>query len=615
MAEQSRSLDFLGDLRRTHHCNELRPADVGSRAVLMGWVHRRRDLGSLIFIHLRDREGITQVVFNKELSEEVHSHAELLRNEFVVAVEGPVVRRSEDTINPNLDTGEGEVLASAATALNPSKTPPFDVSQDSQVDELLRMRYRYLDLRRPSMRENLRLRHRVVKFIRDYLDERNFIEIETPILIKSTPEGARDYLVPSRLHAGSFYALPQSPQQMKQLLMVAGTERYFQIARCFRDEDPRADRQPEFTQLDLEMAFVDRDDIVELMVDLYVSLIQTVRPERHIPQPVPRFTFEEAMARFGSDKPDIRFGLEIVDFSDLIAGSEFQVFASVVQSGGIVRGFAAPGMASIPRRQADDLIELAKRFGARGLVTIALDESAPSLDALTLDHVRTPARALSLDEVKAIASRCGAAPGDLILIVAGPADMTAPVLGQLRATLGERLGLADPNTIALCVISDFPLFDWNENEGRWDSVHHPFTAPFDEHWDRIRTDPGGLLSKAYDLAANGYELAGGSIRIHERSRQESIFETLGHSPESVESQFGHLLEAFEYGAPPHGGFAGGIDRLVMILADKAESIRDAIAFPKTQVGVDPLFGSPSPVDEGQLVELHLALIPKNDDPA
>ena len=605
----------MNDLLKSISSGDLRPSHIGQEVTLAGWVHRRRDHGGLIFIDLRDSTGLVQIVFHPEEAPDAFSTAERFRGEWVVQVSGSVRARPEGTQNPNLDTGEVEVLASAATALNPSKTPPFDVSQDSQVDELLRMRYRYLDLRRPAMRENLRLRHRVVKFIRDYLDERNFIEIETPILIKSTPEGARDYLVPSRLHAGSFYALPQSPQQMKQLLMVAGTDRYFQIARCFRDEDPRADRQPEFTQLDLEMAFVERDDIVDLMVDLYVSLIQTVRPEMRVPQPVPRFTFEEAMARFGSDKPDIRFGLGIADFSDLIASSEFQVFASVVQSGGVVRGFAAPGMASIPRRQADDLIELAKRFGARGLVTIALDESAPSLDALTLDHIRTPARALSLDEVKGIASRCGAAPGDLILIVAGPADMTAPVLGQLRATLGERLGLADPNTIALCVISDFPLFDWNKNEGRWDSVHHPFTAPFDEHWDRIHTDPGAILSKAYDLAANGYELAGGSIRIHERSRQESIFETLGHSPEGVESQFGHLLEAFEYGAPPHGGFAGGIDRLVMVLADKAESIRDAIAFPKTQVGVDPLFGSPSPVDEGQLVELHLALIPKNDDPA
>ena len=595
-------------------CGQLRPEHTGQTVTLAGWVHRRRDHGGLVFIDLRDSTGIVQVVFHPQDAPVAFGVAERFRAEWVTQITGAVRPRPEGTANPNLDTGAVEVLASDAVVLNQAKTPPFDVTQDAPVDELLRMRYRYLDLRRPFMRENLRLRHRVVKFIRDYLDERGFAEIETPILIKSTPEGARDYLVPSRIHQGSFYALPQSPQQLKQLLMVAGADRYFQIARCFRDEDPRADRLPEFTQLDLEMAFVDRDDVVALMCDLYADLIRTVCPDKRVPLPIPHLSYHDAMDRFGSDKPDLRFGLEIADFSHIVSESEFKVFSSIIENRGVVKGFAAPGLASIPRRQIDDLIEMAKRYGARGLVTIALDEAAGTLDALTLEHVRTSARALPLSEITAMAAECGAAPGDLILIVAGEQERSSAVLGQLRSHIGERLGLADPNTIALCVITDFPLFDWNANESRWDSVHHPFTSPFDEHWERLEDDPCSMLSKAYDLAANGYELAGGSIRIHERARQEAIFRTLGHSPENVEAQFGHLLEAFEYGAPPHGGFAGGIDRLVMLLADGADSIRDAIAFPKTQVGADPLFGAPSPVEQAQLDELGLALAPRSADP-
>ena len=593
-------------------CGALRLEHVGQEATLAGWAHRRRDHGGLIFIDLRDSTGVAQVVFHPEDAPEAFAAAERFRGEWVVQVAGVVKERPEGTANPALPTGDVEVLASTAVVLNAAKTPPFDVSQDAQVDELLRMRYRYLDLRRAFMRENLKLRHDVVKFIRDYLDERGFVEIETPILIKSTPEGARDFLVPSRLHAGSFYALPQSPQQLKQLLMVAGVDRYFQIARCFRDEDPRADRLPEFTQLDLEMAFVERDDIMDLMADLYVRLIAAVRPDKRVPLPAPRFTYDEAMARFGSDKPDIRFGLELADLSDVAASSEFRVFSGAVTGGGVVKGFAAPGMAAIPRRQADELVELAKRYGAQGLVTVALDESAGTLDALTLDHVRTPARALSIDEIKAMAAKCGAGPGDLLLIAAGPRAHAETVLGQLRLNIADRLGLADPDTIALCLISDFPLFEWNDNEGRWDSVHHPFTSPIEGHWEALEENPGAVLSNAYDLAANGYELAGGSIRIHQREQQERIFRVLGHSPEAVEEQFGHLLEAFEYGAPPHGGFAGGIDRLVMILSDTAESIRDTIAFPKTQIGVDPLFGAPAPVDKPQLDQLRLAVLPPDE---
>ncbi len=593
-------------------CGELRLEHVGQGVSLAGWVHRRRDHGGLIFIDLRDSSGLAQVVFHPEHAPEAFRTAERFRNEWVVQVAGVTQARPEGTANPSIATGEVEASAASAVVLNAAKTPPFDVSQDGQVDELLRMRHRHLDLRRPFMRENLRLRHEVVKFIRNYLDERGFVEVETPILIKSTPEGARDFLTPSRIHPGSFYALPQSPQQLKQLLMVAGVDRYFQIARCFRDEDPRADRLPEFTQLDLEMAFVERSDVMDLMAEMYVELIGAVRPEKRVPLPVARFTYDEAMSRFGSDKPDIRFGLELADVSDIVAGSEFRVFAGAVAGGGAVKGFAAPGMGAIPRRQADELVELARGYGAQGLVVIALDGAAGTLDDLTLEQTRTPARALSLEEIKGIARRCGGRPGDLLLVAAGERRQTEEALGQLRLNVAERLGLADRDTIALCLVSEFPLFEWNKGEGRWDSVHHPFTSPFEEHWGLLPEDPGAALSNAYDLAANGHELAGGSIRIHQRERQERVFEVLGHTAENVEAQFGHLLEAFEYGAPPHGGFAGGIDRLVMLLSDSAESIRDVIAFPKTQTGVDPLFGAPSPVEPEQLRELGLAALGDSD---
>jgi len=463
------------------------------------------------------------------------------------------------------------------------------------------------------MRENLRLRHRILKYIRDYLDDRAFIEVETPILIKSTPEGARDYLVPSRVHPGSFYALPQSPQQLKQLLMVAGMDRYFQIARCFRDEDLRADRQPEFTQLDLEMAFVEPDDVIELMVDLYVGMAKELAPQKNIILPVPHISYADAMSRFGSDKPDLRYGLELADLTDIIQNSEFNVFAGAVREGGVVKGIAAPGIGDITRRQVDELVSLARTFGAGGLVTIAIDASAASVDALTLEQVRTPARALSLDEIKAIATKVGATPGDLVLIAAGPQSKVEPVLGQLRGHMAQRLGLADPNTLAFCVITEFPLLEWKEEEQRWHAMHHPFTSPLDDQWDLLKSDPGAVIAKAYDLAANGSELAGGSVRIFQRERQESMFNVLGYAREEVNELFGHLLEAFEFGAPPHGGFAGGIDRLVVTLSSHAESIRDAMAFPKTQAGVDPLFGSPSPVTDAQLSDLRLALVPADSD--
>ena len=592
-------------------CGKLGLEHEGQSVTIAGWVHRRRDHGGLIFIDLRDSTGIVQVVIHPDAADAFRT-AESFRNEWVVQFEGTVGKRPEGTENPNLSTGAIEVAAASTAVLNPAKTPPFDVTQDAQVDEALRMRYRYLDLRRESMRDNLRLRYRIVKYIRDYLDELGFIEVETPILIKSTPEGARDYLVPSRNHAGSFYALPQSPQQLKQLLMVAGTDRYFQIARCFRDEDLRADRQPEFTQLDLEMAFAEPEDAIALMVDLYVTMAQALAPTKQVILPVPRLTYAEAMARFGSDKPDLRFELELADLTDLVASSPFQVFSNAVGAGGVVEGFCVPGLGGIPRRQVDELVSLARTYGAGGLVTIALDAAAQSLDALTLGHVRTPARALPIDAIKAVAARVGAGPGDLVLIAAGPRQNVEPVLGQLRQQMGKRLGLADPNTIAFCVVTDFPLVEWDADRERWHAVHHPFTAPRDDDWPLLETDPGAVISKAYDLAANGSELAGGSIRIHRREQQERMFSVLGYQRDEVDELFGHLLEAFEYGAPPHGGFAGGIDRLVVTLSNSAESIRDAIAFPKTQAGVDLLFGAPSPVGQAQLDELHLAITAHED---
>ena len=593
---------------KSHSCGELNRTHVGSRVTLAGWVHRRRDHGGLTFIDLRDREGIVQVVYNPELAAECHRIATEMRNEYVVSVTGKVSLRPEGTVNPKLPTGEIEIIAEETKILNPSLTPPFYINEDVEVDENIRLKYRYLDIRRERMKDNLILRHRVIKYMRDFLDKRGFIEVETPILIKSTPEGARDYLVPSRLHPGEFYALPQSPQQIKQLLMVAGMEKYFQIAKCFRDEDNRADRQPEHTQLDIEISFVEEEDIFNLIEELYTSMIEKLKPEFKPLKPFPRLSYADVMERFGSDKPDLRFGMELADLSDIAAGTEFGVFSRAVTEGGKVKGICAPGCAGYSRGQLDELNKLVRTLGAAGILTIALDSSAGSLDDITIDNVKSVAsKYLTVEQVKAIAERMNAGPGDLMLIAAGNIKMVNMVLDTLRNEMGKRLYLIPKDQLAFAFVVDFPLFEYDEKLGRWDSVHHPFSAPKDEDIPYIDTAPEKVTGRQYDLVCNGYELASGSIRIHQREIQNKVFNLLGYKDEEIRARFGHLLDAFEYGAPPHGGIAPGVDRLVMLLAGE-ENIREVMAFPKNQAAMDLTLNAPSPVSDEQLTELHLKLL-------
>ena len=587
---------------RTHTCNQLRAENEGQEVTLAGWVNRRRDHGGLIFIDLRDHDGLTQIVFDPNTSTEVHDNAGALRNEFVIQVTGRVRRRPEGQENPNLDTGDIEVEGQQLTILNKAKTPPFDVNKESPVDEGLRLRYRYLDLRRERMQRNIELRHAVVLYIRTFLAEEGFLEIETPILFKTTPEGARDYLVPARIHPGKFYALPQSPQQLKQLLMVAGFDRYFQIARCFRDEDQRGDRQPEFTQLDLEMSFVDQDDILKVIERMMIGLVEQTSDRQIMEIPFPRLSYQEVMDRFGRDNPDIRFGLELSDISDLVANSDFKVFSGTVAAGGIVKGINAKGLGHYSRKQIDELTEYVKDFGAKGLAWLIVGDSEAGPVAARSSF----AKFLSDAEVGAIINRLQGEPEDLLLFVADTWSVANESLGRLRLEIGNRLNLRDDNVLAFCWILDFPFLMWNEEEERWDPSHHLFTAPVDQDIPLLDSDPGRARGKQHDLVLNGNEVAGGSIRIHQRALQERVFELIGLQPDEARDRFGHLLEAFEYGTPPHGGIASGIDRLVMLLAGEP-NIREVIAFPKSQSAADLMAGAPSPVSEEQLRDLHIKL--------
>ncbi len=591
---------------KTHNCGELRKENVGSKVTLAGWADRRRDHGGLIFIDLRDREGVVQVVFDPEVSKECHAIASDVRNEYVLQVKGEVALRPPGTENPKLPTGEVEIIVNNTTILNAAKTPPFYINEDVEVDENLRLKYRYLDIRRNRLKNNLLLRAKVIRFMRDFMESKGFIDIETPILLKSTPEGARDYLVPSRIYPGKFYALPQSPQQFKQLLMVAGMEKYYQIARCFRDEDSRADRQPEFTQLDIEMSFVEEDDIINLTEELFTGMVAAVKPELRIIKPFPRLSYAEAMERFGSDKPDLRFGLELRDLSDIAAQSSFSIFRSAVAGGGKVRGICVPGCAGYSRSQLDELNKLAQSFGAQGLVTMAFAGTG-SIKDLTIEQVKSViTKFLTLEQIKQMAERFSANMGDLLLIVAGKPKVVDKVLDEMRREMGRRLNLADPNLMAFAFITDFPLFTWDEDLKRWGPTHHPFTSPRDADVALLDTAPEKVRAKHYDAICNGYELAGGSIRIHNPDLQRKVFHILGHSDEQIHTLFGHLLEAFEFGAPPHGGIAPGIDRIVMLLAGE-QTIREVIAFPKNQNAFDLMFNAPSEVTEEQLADLHIRL--------
>jgi aspartyl-tRNA synthetase len=581
----------LGDLTRSHTCGALRASDVGADVVLLGWVHRVRDLGGVTFIDVRDRAGVSQVVVRE--NDALMAAAKRLRSEFVVGVSGIVQRRSEDTVNPKLATGDVEVLAREIRILNEAKTPPFQISEDAPVSEDVRLRYRYLDLRRTRLQHNIGLRHRVTMAARRYFDEHGFWEIETPILAKSTPEGARDFLVPSRVHPGEFYALPQSPQIFKQILMIAGTDRYFQIVRCFRDEDQRADRQLEFTQVDVEVSFARPDLIYALIEPLMKRIFKEIG--REVTLPIRRMPYAEAIARYGTDKPDLRCGLEIHDVSEVFRDAEFRVFKQIVAEGGVVRGFAVPGGNRYSRSQLDVLVDQAKAMGFTGLIWVRPGQ--PPLSSV---------KALSEAVLRPALDRVGADGEDLLLMAAGPGEQTSKLLGQLRLAIAKRENLLRADAFEFLWVTDFPLLEYHEDDGRWYSMHHPFTAPMDEDVDKLESDPGVVRAKAYDLVLNGSEIGGGSIRIHDAGLQGRVFARLGISGEEARSRFGFFLDALEYGTPPHGGIALGLDRIVATLCGET-SIREVIAFPKTANAVDLMAGAPSAVDPKQLRELHLKI--------
>ncbi len=594
--------ESMKGLKRTHRCTEVSGANIGQEVTVMGWVQRRRNLGSLIFIDLRDRSGLLQIVFDEpKVGAEGFAKAETLRNEFVIAVTGTIEKRSA-AVNENLKTGDIEVIAEDVRILSESETPPFPIEENSQTKEDVRLRYRYLDLRRPDLQRNLMMKSRVSMLLRNFMEKEGFLEIETPMLTKSTPEGARDYLVPSRVHPGSFYALPQSPQLFKQLLMCSGYDRYFQIARCFRDEDLRADRQPEFTQADMELSFVDVDDVIEVNE----RLLQYVFKEAigvEVSLPIPRMTWQEAMDRYGSDKPDTRFGMELTDVSKVVEGCGFGVFTGALENGGSVRGINAKGQGDMPRKKIDKLVEFAKGYGAKGLAYLSVNADGTYKSSF--------AKFMSQEQLQALVAAMGGEPGDLLLFAADRNKVVWDVLGALRLELARELGLLDKNQYNFLWVTEFPLLEWSEEENRFMAMHHPFTMPMEEDWDKIDTDPGAVRAKAYDIVLNGTELGGGSVRIHQNHIQEKMLEVLGFTRESAYEQFGFLLNAFKYGVPPHAGLAYGLDRMVMLMV-QADSIRDVIAFPKVKDASCLMTDAPSMVSDKQLEELSLS-IAKNDE--
>ena len=597
-------METLKGMERTHHCGQLRKSEVDQEVVLCGWVSRRRDHGGLIFVDMRDRSGFVQVVFDEaSMGEGTFHKAESLRSEFVVGVRGKVRARSSETVNPNIETGEIEVVCEELRILNKSKTPPIEIQDGITTDEMVRLKYRYLDLRRPEMQKNIILRHKVTKIMRDFFDREGFLEIETPMLCKSTPEGARDFLVPSRLNAGEFYALPQSPQIFKQLLMVAGFEKYFQIVRCFRDEDLRADRQPEFTQLDIETSFLNQEDILQLMENMVTELFDRAIGAK-IEKPFLRMTWDEAMRRFGSDKPDLRFGMELMDISEYVKGSDFKVFNSVLENGGQVKVINVEGYADIPRRELDGLVQYVQGYGAKGLAWIQYAE----------EGIKSPFKKFYSDETfEKIKQATGAKTGDLLLVIADKPLVVAQALGQLRLEMGRRRGLIDDDKLCFLWVVDFPMFEYSEEEKRWKAMHHPFTSPRHEDIQYLLSDPGRVKADAYDMVLNGVEIGGGSLRIYNADLQEKVFEALGLSKEEAHTKFGFMMDAFQYGTPPHGGLAFGLDRLVMLMA-KRKSIRDVIAFPKNQSAADVMSQAPSLVDDKQLRELYIrTAVPKKKE--